>query len=82
MRSPLPPWFGKTDDVSDTDHYARLTPAERLAAFVEACELSRRILDERPDRREVLARAEPMPPAAERAWLRLVAEARRARQAR
>lgn len=82
MRSPAPPWLNDVDDLSDSDRYAEMTPAERLACFVEICELSRRILEDRPDRREVLARTEPMPPQAERTWLRLVAEARRVRSAR
>jgi hypothetical protein len=82
MRSRVPPWVGKTADLSDTERYAAMTPAQRLACFVEVCELSRRILEDRPDRREVLAREEPMPPEAEQTWLRLVAEARRARFAR
>jgi len=82
MRSSPPPWLGKVGDLSDSQRYAAMTPAERLECFVEVCELSRRILEERPDRRAVLARTEPMPPQAEQAWRRLVAEARRARPAR
>lgn len=82
MRSGIPPWVGKTDDLSDTERYAAMTPAQRLRCFVEVCELSRRILENRRDRHEVLARTEPMSPHAEQTWLRLVAEARRARSAR
>ena len=82
MRSPAPPWLNKTGDLSDTDRYAAMTPAERLQCFIDVCELSRCILNERPDRREVLTRTEAMPAEAERTWLRLVAEARRARTAR
>jgi hypothetical protein len=82
MRSPAPPWLNEINDLSDTDRYAAMTPAERLRCFVQVCELSRCILDERRDRSEVLARTEAMSPEAERTWLRLVAEARRARQAR
>ncbi|MBI3388682.1 MAG: hypothetical protein HY027_13180 [Deltaproteobacteria bacterium] len=82
MRSDIPPWVGKTSDLSDTERYAAMTPVQRLACFVEVCELSRRILENRHDRREVLARQEPMSPQAERTWLRLVDEARRARSAR
>ena len=82
MRSPAPPWLNKTDDLSDTARYAAMTPAERLQCFADVCELSRCILNERADRREVLTRTEAMPAEAERTWLRLVAEAHRARTAR
>ena len=82
MHTPPPPWLGRTADVSDTERYAAITPSERLECFVEVCELARAILEDRPDAREMLARTEPMPPAAERAWLRLVAEAQRAQDAR
>jgi hypothetical protein len=82
MRSPAPPWLNKTDDLSDANRYAAMTPDERLECFVDVCELSRCILNGRADRREILARTEAMPAEAERTWLRLVAEARRARPTR
>jgi len=58
-----------------------MTPTERLAHFLEACELSRAILQHRPDAREVLQRRAPLSPEAEATWLRLCAEGRRARAA-
>jgi hypothetical protein len=70
------------DAVDDRDRYAAMTPEERLEVFVEVCELARTILEDRPDRARLLAENEPMPPAAEAVWLRLVREARRARSAR
>lgn len=82
MRSAAPPWLGKVDDLSGHNRWAAMTPSERLAAFLEVCELSRRILERRADRRDVLARAEPMPAHAEQTWLRLVAEARGGRPVR
>lgn len=76
MSSPAPPWLGRTDDLSDTERYAAMTPDERLACFVEVCELAQVMLAERADRREILEHREPMPPAAEEAWLRLVRQGR------
>ena len=49
-----------------------MTPGQRPALFVEACNLARAVLMHRPDRDEVLSRQEP-PPAA---WRRLVSESR------
>ena len=54
-----------------------MTPEDRLVGFVEVCELARTILEDRADRAGVLALSEPMSPAAEATWLRLVREARR-----
>jgi hypothetical protein len=82
MRRALPRWFGRTEDRSDTERLAAMTPDERLRQFVEVCDLTRAILAERADLAEVLERSEPMPAEAERTWLRLVAEARRDREAR
>ena len=76
-----PPWLGKTLDLSDTQRYAQMTPAERLGCWVEVMELAHAILVERPDARQVLARTEPMTEDSERTWLRLVREARVARPA-
>jgi hypothetical protein len=74
--------MGKTSDLSDTARYRAMTADERLACFVDVCQLAQTILDARPDRAAVLARVEPMSPEAERLWLRLVKEARRARHVR
>ena len=78
----VPPWVGRIGDVSDRERYRTMTADERLECFVQVCELARTILEERPDRAEILARVDPMPPQAERIWLQLVAQARRAGQAR
>jgi hypothetical protein len=72
-----PPWLAHRHDLDEAERYAAMTAEERLAAFVDVCELARTILEARPDRAAVLARAEPMPAMAEEAWLRLVREARR-----
>ena len=77
-----PPWVGRTGDLSDTQRYTEMTPSERLARFLDVCELAHAILLERPDAAQVLARADSISCDAEAAWLRLVGEARRAREAR
>jgi hypothetical protein len=80
--SAAPPWIAHGAAVDDRDRYAAMTPEERLAVFVDVCELARTILEERADRAAVLAGTEPLPPAAAAAWERLVGESRRARSAR
>ena len=70
------------ETLDDRERLAAMTPDERLAGFVEVCELARTILEDRADRAEVLAGSEPMSPAAEATWLRLVREARRGGAAR
>lgn len=82
MERRAPKWMDSVDDLSDTARFAAMTPNERLEIFVEVCDLAHSILSERPDAEEVLARSEPLEPAAEQTWLRLVSEARRAREAR
>lgn len=82
MAGAAPPWLAHRAAVDERDRYAAMTPEERLAVFEQVCDLARAILDERPDRAAVLADREPMPAAAEAAWQRLVAEARRGRPAR
>ena len=77
-----PPWLRYTSRFSDTERYAAMTPSERLDYFVEVCELARTILEGRADASEVLARVDPMPPLAEKAWLRLVREGSRAQKTR
>jgi hypothetical protein len=76
MAGAAPPWLAHRDAVDDRERYAAMTPEQRLVAFTEACELARTIIEGRPDRERILAENEPMPPAAEAAWLRLVREAR------
>lgn len=82
MASPKPPWLGRVDDLSETTRYAAMTPDERLACFIDVCELVRTIIEERPDRRRVLTSVDPMPPIAVAAWERLIREARRGGSAR
>ncbi|RMF25067.1 MAG: hypothetical protein D6760_01875 [Deltaproteobacteria bacterium] len=77
-----PPWMTQRDAVDDRDRYAAMTPEQRLAVFVEVCELARTIIESRPDRTAILAENEPMPAAAAATWQRLVAEARHARSSR
>ena len=77
MAAAAPPWLAHRDALDDRDRYAAMTPEERLVVFADVCELARTILEDRPDRARILAENEPMPPAAEATWLRLVREARR-----
>jgi hypothetical protein len=78
----VPPWLGNLGADSERDKYAAMSPSERLACFVDVCELTRVILESRPDRREILMSSEPMPPRAERIWRALVDRARRVRSSR
>jgi hypothetical protein len=82
MRSGKPPWIEHRDALDDRERYASMTPEERLAVFVEVCELAEAILADRPDRKEVLAHVDPLPPDAERTWQRLVRESMRERTTR
>jgi hypothetical protein len=77
-RPQAPPWLHNIGGDSERAKYAAMSPSERLVCFADVCELSRVILESRPDRREVLASSEPMPVHAERTWRALVAQARRA----
>ncbi len=78
MARRLPGWI----DTPPASDVSRSSPNERLELFVQACNLSTEILRGRADAREVLARRVPLSPESERLWLRLVAEGRRAREAR
>ncbi len=77
-----PPWLGRlsTEDP-EACHFQRMTPNERLAHFVEACNLATALLQHRSDLSAVLAYRDYMPPTAGRTWRRLVTEARCARKA-
>jgi hypothetical protein len=79
MSSKVPPWVRHRRDDPQREHYAAMTPDERLACFVEACELAHVLLASRPDRTEVLRARQEMPARAEARWLELVREARRER---
>ena len=70
MAARMPPWVGRVGDLSETERYAAMTPDERLACFVDVCELPRTIIEERPDRRTVLTAQDPIPPVAAAAWAR------------
>lgn len=82
MASKVPPWVRHRNDDPQRARYAAMTPDQRLALFVEACELADALLAPRADRREVLRARQPMPPQAETRWLELVREARRERPRR
>jgi len=82
MGAGIPPWVEHRDELDDRECYAAMTPEERLAVFAEVCEMADAILADRPDREEVLARIDPLPPDAERTWLRLVGESMRERATR
>lgn len=82
MSERAPGWISHASALDDADRYARMTPDERLSIFVDICELAESILDGRPDRERILAENEPMPPAAEAAWRRLIARSRDERTTR
>ena len=77
-----PPWVDHADALDERARYAAMSPEERLEVFAEVCEVARTILEHRPDRARILQDSEPLPPAAEATWRRLVAEARGGRSAR
>jgi hypothetical protein len=91
MQVARPPWLdplkngphesNEPHQLSELERLRGMSPSERLAHFVEACELARAILQHRPDAQEVLARRIPLSDEAEATWLRLCAEGRRARAA-
>jgi hypothetical protein len=80
MSAARPPWLA-LPAPDELERLRRMTPSERLAHFVQACELARALLQNRVDAREVLARRVPLSAEAEATWLRLCAEGRRARAA-
>ncbi|HKU41664.1 MAG TPA: hypothetical protein VJR89_26080 [Polyangiales bacterium] len=80
MFDAAPPWLAPPDSA-ELERLRAMTPDERLAHFVEACELARAILQHRADAAEVLQRRVPLSAEAEATWLRLCAEGRRARAA-
>ena len=68
--------IGATSELDDdTERFARMTPAERLALFLELCALTDSIVRNRPDA-EALRAPSPRSPESEALWQRLMAEAR------
>lgn len=78
----VPAWLDVSEDWSETLRYRAMTPEERLRVLVQVQEVARRLLENRPDREQILNRREPMSAEAERVWLKLVREARLERDAR
>lgn len=78
MNRGAPPWLPFSTEDPERNRYSAMSPSERLRHFVDVCSLGRALLEGRADRAEVLARTEPIPERSERAWLDLVAKARRA----
>lgn len=76
MSAKAPPWLPHAQEDPERARFAEMTPEERLAIFVEVCEVGRAFLESRPDRREILRWQEPMPAHAERSWRELVRRAR------
>jgi len=66
------------EEERDTERFARMSPAERLALFLELCELTDSIVRNRPDA-EALRAPTPLSPESEALWRRLVASARERR---
>jgi hypothetical protein len=79
MNRGAPPWLAFAAEDPERERYSSMSPSERLRHFIDVCNLGRALLEGRSDRAEVLARTEAMPERSERAWLDLVAKARRAR---
>ena len=79
--STRPRWINALPDDVARDRFAGMTPENRLRHFVQACELTHALLRGRADVSEILARRAPLSPEAEKDWLRLVTEGRRARAA-
>ena len=79
MNRGAPRWLAFASEDTERERYSAMSPRERLRHFIDVCDLGRALLDRRPDRAEVLGRSEPMPEESERAWLALVAKARRDR---
>lgn len=77
MRDPRSIAFASDED-DETERFARMTPEERLALFLELCALTDSIVRHRPDA-EALRAPTPRSPESEALWLRLIAEARRER---
>jgi hypothetical protein len=55
----------------DTERFARMSPEDRLSLFFELCDLTDRIVNERPDA-EVLRRGTPRSAESEAVWRRLM----------
>ncbi|MGE0784659.1 MAG: hypothetical protein AB7S26_03150 [Sandaracinaceae bacterium] len=66
--------IGRSED-EDLDRFRRLTPKERLALFIELCDLGDSITAGRPDR-DRLRSGEPRSEASEALWRRLMRDAR------
>jgi hypothetical protein len=82
VKKAAPPWIDRTDDLSDSESYAAMTPEERFLCFMDVCLMSEAVLSSRPDRRRVLEEREPLSADDEAAWLRLIKESRLAVPAR
>ncbi len=72
---------GSAEEDDDVRRFARMTPEERLAIFLELCVLTDSIVRNRPDA-DALRAATPRSPEAEALWRRLIDEARRERTGR
>jgi hypothetical protein len=69
------------EEADDVGRFARMTPEERLAIFLELCRLTDSIVRNRPDV-EALRALTPRSPESEALWRRLIEEARRERAGR
>jgi MFS transporter, DHA1 family, inner membrane transport protein len=70
------PFFRDDELRRETERFARMTPEQRLALFLELCDLTDSIQRDRPDA-EALRRPAPRSPESESLWKRLMAEHRR-----
>ena len=64
-----------TEDERDTERFARMTPEERLALFLQLCELTDAVTRGRPDA-DALRAPTPRSPESEALWQRLIARSR------
>lgn len=76
MSHRAPPWLPHSHDDPERARYAAMSVDDRLACFVEVCNLAQTIIDARPDRSQVLRGVDPMTPVAEKTWRDLIRRAR------
>ena len=65
------PAFEAGPEDDETDRFAKMTSEERLALFLELCDLTDSIVNGRPDREALRARTQRSPES-EALWVRLM----------
>lgn len=72
------PAFARSDATPDVERFARMTPEDRLALFLELCDLTDSIVRARPDE-DALRSPTPRSAESEALWRRLMESYRRER---